>query len=403
MTKPLKQKRRKRKPITRSASHSKQQKTQKVFSTVQLETLPNEVILHVFSYLKIVDLLKCGQVSQRFRAISNDEYIWPKTFNLRYKKVPVGFLRKLLDSGSKYLKLSEASLEGTLSLSKATRLKYLNLSGFGQRVRKGTLFSGFGFCDNGENSEKILEFSYSLQKLSLSNYHLSSKLISTFTLQNGKTLKVLDLSMCTFQTKSCLRCLYDSSCIFHAPIKQIVENCTELKELSLFGTKLCKTSVDILVSNLTSKIEKLSLFDMSLLRDKHIKTLVTRCNKMTELNLGGQTSITRQSLNYIMEHLQLTLVKLNLQFSNVVFNSSDIFKLKSMKKLKLLCYDYDAIRKMLDITELKKMLPNLRINRHTVDMKIASPDLDHNGFWEINAEPEELFSDHTIDYEDISD
>jgi hypothetical protein len=129
--------------------------------------------------------------------------------------------------------------------------------------------------------------------------------------------------MCTFQTNenSCLRCLYDhdSSCIFHVPIKQVVENCTQLKELSVFGTKLCETSVSILVSNLTSKIEKLSLFDTSLLRDEHIKMLVTRCNKIKELNLCGQISITRLLLNYIMEYLQLTLEKLNLQFSNVVF------------------------------------------------------------------------------------
>ena len=69
---------------------------------------------------------------------------------------------------------------------------------------------------------------------------------------------------------------------------------------------------------------------------------------------------------------------------------------------------------MVKVTELKKMLPNLRINPHTVDMKIASPDLDHYGFWEINAEQEELFTnftsdsekshiEFTSDYDDISD
>ena len=42
-------------------------KYQELFST-----LPNEIIFHVFSFLKIVDLLKCGQVSRRFRAISNN-------------------------------------------------------------------------------------------------------------------------------------------------------------------------------------------------------------------------------------------------------------------------------------------------------------------------------------------
>ena len=62
---------------------------QQVFST-----LPNEIILHVFSYLKIADLLECGQVSKRFRAICNDDkYLWPNMANLCYKKVPVGFFK----------------------------------------------------------------------------------------------------------------------------------------------------------------------------------------------------------------------------------------------------------------------------------------------------------------------
>ena len=92
--------------------------------------LPNEVIFHVFSYLKIVDFLKCRQVSKRFRAISNN--LWPEKINLCYKKVPVGFLQKLLYSECKYLSLSESILEGTLNLPKASKLdrahKYLSLS-----------------------------------------------------------------------------------------------------------------------------------------------------------------------------------------------------------------------------------------------------------------------------------
>ena len=152
-----------------------------MFSKLQFEALPNEIIFHAFSYLKIVDLLKCGQVSKRFRAISN---VWPEKINLCYKKVPVEFLQKLLDSGCKYLSLSEAILEGTLNLPNASSLKYLNLSGFGLNCNK-------------ENSEKLLESCYSLQKLSLSKFPFSTKLINSISLL-GKTLKVLDLSGCTF-------------------------------------------------------------------------------------------------------------------------------------------------------------------------------------------------------------
>ena len=388
MTKPLRQKRKKRKATSRPIGHLKKSKEKKVFSTVQLETLPNEVILHVFNYLTIVDLLKCGQVSKRFRAMSNVEYLWPEKFNLFYKKVPVGFLQKLLDHGCKYLSLSEAIVKGTLSLQKASRLKYLNLTGFERK-------------SNRENSEQMLEASYSLEKLSLSQIHLSSKLISDISLQNGTTLKVLDLSRCTFcrNENNCTyrgwSCLEDSSCTSDVPVKQIVENCTKLKELNLSSTELCEKSIEFLVSNLTSKIEKLSLSDMPMLRDEHIKTLVTRCNKMTELNFGGRTSITRHSLNFVIEHLQSTLVKLSLRFGNVVLDSNDFLKLKSMEKLKYLCY-YEA-KDAVNMQMLKKMLPNLQIDFHTANIRIASPRPnwvgsvigDHHGFWEINAEAEE--------------
>ena len=255
---------------------------QKVLSTLQFEDLPNELITHLFSYLNIVDLLKCGQVSKRFRAISNDDNLWPKKLNLCRKKVPVGFLQKLLDSGCKYLSLSEAVLEGNLNLTKPSRLKYLNLSSFGQ-----DLFSK-------KNAETILESCYSLQNLSLSKFQLSSKLISITCLQNCKTLKVLDLSKCTFLESDFFEDSSEMGCI-----RQIVENCTELKELSLHTTNLCLKSIDFLVSNLTSNIEKLDLFDQSLLRYRHVKKLVTRCNKIKKLNVGGLCSITRKTYDRI--------------------------------------------------------------------------------------------------------
>ena len=347
---------------------------------MQFEALPTEVIVHVFSYLRMVDFLKCGEVSKRLRAISSDDqYLWPKKLNLCYKKVPAVFLQKLLESGCKYLSLSESLLDGTLNLTKASGLINLNLSGFANR----------------KSAEEILEFSYSLQKLSLSYFHLSLKLISITSLQNGKTLKVLDLSKCTFCTSE-KNCAYirrvpfsslmrskdysfctdrknfvcnPSYCAFTVPIKQIVENCTQLKELSLSMTKLCTSSIDTLVSNLTVKIEKLDLYAMYALRDKHVKTLVTRCNRITELNLGGWTSITEKSLNFIIERLQLTLVKLDLEATHLNFDSSAIFKLKSMGKLKFLCYDNIHI----DGRWLQKQLPNLQINSEPGNTRIAIP------------------------------
>ena len=367
----------------------------KVLSTLRFEALPNEILFNVFSYLKIEELLKCGQVSKRLRAISID--LWPKKLNLCYKKVPVEFLEKLLDNGCKYLSLSEAILDGTLNLPNASRLKYLNLSGFGHKRYK-------------ENSEKLLESCYSLQKLSLSDFHLSSKLIESTSLQNGKTLKVLDLSRCSFcmNPKNCTYPRLD--CRYTVPIEQIVENCTELTEFSLRITDLPEQTIDFLVSNLTSKIEKLDLCGMSHLSDRHVKTLVTRCDKITELNLGGRTSITKLSILFIIKHLQLTLVKLNFQGMKFIFDSSFLLELSRLKKLKFLCCDKEEARKTINRSLMKKLMPNLQINSDSGDTKIASPCLpdyfhfekirsftherEERGFWEIKAEREELFADN---------
>ena len=410
-----------RKSITRLAGSLKQvnivKEDQKVFPTLLFEALPNEVICYVFSYLKIADLLKCGQVSKRLKAISFDS--WPKKLNLQEKKVPVGFLQKLLDSGCKYLSLSYATSEGTMNLPKISRLEYLNLTGFGLK--------------NKDNSEKLLESCYSLQKLSLSSFQLSSKLINSTCLQNGKTLRILDLSECSLSPndKSCFngkfKCSlnsydtpyepydpYDNSCLngkYTAPIQQIVKNCTELKELSLRRTPLHVESIDILVFNLTPKIEKLDLFHMAYLRDEHVKVLVTRCCKITELNLGGSTLITKNSLNFISEHLESTLVKLDFRITEFLFDVSDLLVVKNMKKLKFFrcpLYSPDSTRSILkhydeDRKSMEKLLPNIWVDcTYFEKTRIAGPSQSEyiynnelpeinpfQGIWEIKAEREE--------------
>ena len=385
-----------RKSITRPVRTMKQlnitMKDQKVCSTVQFEALPNEVICHVFTYLKIIDLLNCGLVSKRLRTISiDDQYLWPKKLNLCYKKVPVEFLQRLLDSGCEHLSLAEAILERTLNLPKASTLKYLNLSSFGLKNR--------------ENSEKLLESCYSLQKLSLSRFQLSSKLIDCIWFQNGKTLRVLDLSNCSFycpkNDKNCITC-NDRGPIFHNIFKvyNIVKMCTELKELSLHMTDLHEKSIDILVSNLTLKIEKLDLFDMEYLGDEHVNILVTRCKNITELNLGGLTSITKNSLNIINQNLKSTLVKLNFAFTDVMLDLSDIFDLKNMEKLELFCYDLFPNPRWMD-----KLKPIVWVEYDPGNIKIACPsqqkynpnsrfwEINHTqGLWEIKTEKEELFT-----------
>ena len=43
-----------------------------------LENLPDELILNILGYVKIQDLIHCGQTSKRIRAITQDETLWQR-------------------------------------------------------------------------------------------------------------------------------------------------------------------------------------------------------------------------------------------------------------------------------------------------------------------------------------
>ena len=72
-------------------------------SILNLEDLPNELILKVLSSLETIDLIYCGQLSKRIRAISHDESLWQKmnlyvngcTFKAKFKHESPNYLRAL--------------------------------------------------------------------------------------------------------------------------------------------------------------------------------------------------------------------------------------------------------------------------------------------------------------------
>ena len=57
--------------------------------------LPDEVVLTIFSYLDSITLRSCGQVSRRFREISQDKTLWQK-FNKLKETLPVPIISDLL-------------------------------------------------------------------------------------------------------------------------------------------------------------------------------------------------------------------------------------------------------------------------------------------------------------------
>ena len=95
-------------------------------------------------------------------------------------------------------------------------------------------------------------------------------------------------------------------------------------------------ALDYLANNLTTKVEKLNLGGQIYLEDKHVNSLVIRCNKIVALNLG-LTSITENCLNSISENLNLSLEELDLsEYINPITCAEIYWHLRSISKLKIL-------------------------------------------------------------------
>jgi len=329
-------------------------------SSLLLKDLPDELVFKVFTYLSIQELIKCGQVSKRIRAISYDGTLpqWQK-FNFYQKKVPAEFLQLLLDMGCKYLSLSNSRILGCLNLNKSTRLEYLNLS-----VRPIYPFT---------QVKNLLEVCFCLQKLSLRKMDISQEMVNSICAQNGKTLKILDLSDCFFTKEK---------------LELIIQFCLELRELNLSRTRLPEDSIAFLANNITTKIEKLDIYNMMSLKDEHIKKIVTRCTQITELNIGGRNRISTNSLAHIIQYLPSTLVKLQLNLSN--FDLRLIRELKKMSNLKVLIYEDQK-----NLNRVIECLPHLSINSCLEHIAIAKPYKkkeieEEEGFWEIKEKQTEL-------------
>ena len=66
---------------------------------MSVEALPEEVIFHIFDYLKPKDLLNCGQLSTQIRRIALDQNLWQRV------DINGGFQFKFIETDNQNLRL----------------------------------------------------------------------------------------------------------------------------------------------------------------------------------------------------------------------------------------------------------------------------------------------------------
>jgi hypothetical protein len=342
-------------------------------STKTLDDLPDEVLLKIYAFLSIKNLVRCSGVSKRIRRVCHDESLWQK-INLYGKIVPSEFIEQVLANGCTYLNLQNAQIHGTLSLPDDNyQVKYLNLS---------------GLIANMENvQELLLSCSYSIEKLSLSGLGLNENMINAIF--KNENLTVLDLSKCSELTIEYFNQL---------------PKCDKLTELNLCHIRFIGSSqwdlVSCLVNNLPPNLEKFGFNDLF---DREVKILVNRCKKLTELDMFGASRLTIESITYIAEKLP-ELVKLDVCLSTIRIDSMDfdsLLELKCLSNLKILNIDDLYLDNHLT-KSLKSQLRNTTINTETgshrlsiaMPLPLMHPDASIeiiDGFWDITAKPIDLF------------
>jgi hypothetical protein len=343
-------------------------------SFLPLEDLPDEILLKIFSLLDIKGVFQCGQVSKRLRAISNDQSLWSK-LNLFEKEVPYGFIEKAVQNGCEYLNLRCSSVHGSKKSKVPWKLKYLDIS---QSDRHRTHLYV---------PEEVLQNCHFLEKLAVDSLKLKSHNIEQIC-QNGKTLQILSLGQCIQPA---------SSIVYKSELMQkLFTKCHQLTEVNMFRCLshmgLLDPHVCALVDNLTPNILKLDLGYQKSVNDKHVNTLVRRCNKITELQLSD-TSITNDSVKSIVKHLN-SLENLGVYCTNIDF--STLLQLKSIPTLKVLhCFDHGE-RDTEKIKNLKLQLPHISINPPDDHLHIATSRKKedwhlYDWFWEIKANQQDLF------------
>ena len=285
----------------------------------QFQDLPNENILKVLSYLKVKDLLRCGQVSKRIRAVSHDKSLYQK-MNLKEKKVRIRFLERIINKGCKDINLSRTRLEGSdFNLNEKSQLRCLNLDFVAASLK---------------DLEILTDSCVKLQMISMRKITkglLSSSVIENICNQNDQTLQVLNLQV--------LNCYETGASLSPDQIQLIAQKCVALKEVNLNNTDLSLDSINILVNNLTPNVQNLSLRRCYSVSDGHIDALVKRCNQICVLDLN-YTGITSKCLPEIVRNLKDSLEELHFRTYYFDFtpheNSAELFGLKFLTKLKIL-------------------------------------------------------------------
>ena len=302
---------------------------------LSLNDLPDEILIKIFMYLRPKYLGRFRQVSKRLNQIAKDKRLWQKItiWNKFSRRISANFFAQALDFGLENLELRKCEVKGILEYHELNQLKSLNLQWLDFYKRSNTEFVS-NLTENCQFLENLFIKGFGSLKLDFQRITI-----------NGQSLKKINISFLEWK----FWYTPNSRALNFKAVKLIVDNCTELSELSL--SNITRQALEYLCQNLTPKICKLHLgqkdyFYELKLHDTIFEILTKRCDKLTTLSFGFIV-ISILALSY-MKNLSI-LEKLSLYKCCVVTNVADFWspyaelsvwigEFAQMTTLKVLCF-----------------------------------------------------------------
>ena len=385
------------------------------FLVRDIDFLPNEILMNIFSYLNIKELYKCAHVNKKFRQISHDKSFW-KSVNLYKQRVSSQFIAQILRLGTEYLNLQEVTiLDDTYalwgdrvydpdgesrpshyaSMPRKNNLKYLNMAFSSvedtflvKLLRTSVCLKKISLR---EVNQKDIEFRHIPDQDRFLVTARRSRYIDCL-LPNAKMLTSLDLSINT-------RSVHDLYPVDSASMEEILLNCVELKEANFEGQI---TDVRFFANNLTPKIEKLNISHNYDFVYEHVLQLVKRCNNITELDLDrcdldiarveedNDPKENQHCLIAISKNLSQSLVKLQLGTTSTIYHEF----LESLPKLRYLWKaPWTHSDQYGDSTEIMKEYKHIYFNEGTAKIAHCANEYfePEKGLWEVKCPAVDLF------------
>ncbi|NXY14091.1 SKP2 protein, partial [Atrichornis clamosus] len=296
-------------------------------SGIPLDALPDELLLAIFAYLPLKDLLKVSLICKRWHRLSYDESLW-QSLDLTGGNLLPGVIGQLLPAGVTVFRCPRSCIGNPLfKTSTILKVQHMDLSNC--TVSAADLHSILCLCEK-------------LQNLSLEGLVLSDSIIKSIA-RNPNLIR-LNLCGCSGFSAEALELMLSS--------------CSMLEELNLSWCEFTATHVKAAVSHVTSKVTQLNLSGYrENLQMTDVKTLVERCPFLVHLDLSDSMMLKPECFQYFKQLVFLQHLCLSRCYQISPAALVELGEIQTLKTLQVFGIVTDSSLQLLE-----EALPDIKIN-----------------------------------------